>query len=149
MSLPTPIPTELIAPLYNPATFAKRGAVDALLTEVREKYPLAQARVPGYDPHWIVSRHADIQTVSRQNDLFHNGDKSATLIPKVGETLVKEFTGGNFNLFRSLVQLDGEEHKSHRKVLFAALGAGAIERLGGNLKITAEEQLAVLRHHDG
>jgi cytochrome P450 len=149
MSLPTALPTELIAPLYNPATFAKRGAVDTLLTEVRKKYPLAQARVPGYDPHWIVSRHADIQTVSRQNALFHNGDKSATLIPEVGETLVKEFTGGDFNLFRSLVQLDGEEHKAHRKVLFTALGSGAIQRLVGNLKTTAEEQLAVLRTHDG
>ena len=45
------IPTALIAPLFNPATFATRGLVDALLSEVRRDYPLAQAEVPGYDPH--------------------------------------------------------------------------------------------------
>ena len=44
------IPTALIAPLFNPATFAARGQVDALLSEVRRDYPLAQAAVPGYDP---------------------------------------------------------------------------------------------------
>ena len=69
------IPTELVAPIFNPATFAVRGAVDNILKKLRTDYPLAQAQVPGYDPHWIVTRHADIQAVSRQNDLFHNADR--------------------------------------------------------------------------
>lgn len=107
----TTLPTELIAPLFNPSTFAQRGAVDALLREVRRDYPLAKAEVPGYDPHWIVSRHADIQEVSRQNDLFHSADRSATVIPQAGEQLVRDYTGGDVNLFRSLVQLDNPEHK--------------------------------------
>jgi len=143
------IPTHLIAPLYNPATFAIPGAVDELLLTVREQYPLAKAEVPGYDPHWIISRHADIQAVSKQNDLFHNADRSATLIPQVGEDLVKEFTDGDYNLFRSLVQLDGDEHKSHRRILFAALGTGAIEKLRDKLSITANEQLDTLRKNEG
>ena len=122
------IPTDLIAPLFDPATFAERGKADALLTEIRRDYPLARAEVPGYDPHWIVSRHADIQEVSRQNDLFHNADRSATVIPQMGEALVQAFTGGDFNLFRSLVQLDGEDHKRHRRVLFQALGSQSVAR---------------------
>ena len=101
------VPTALIAPLFNPTTFAESGKADGLLAEVRRDYPLARAEVPGYDPHWIVSRHADIQEVSRQNDLFHNADRSATVIPQMGETLVQQFTSGDFNLFRSLVQLGG------------------------------------------
>ncbi len=143
------IPTDLIAPLYNPATFAIPGAVDKLLLTVREQYPLAKAEVPGYDPHWIISRHADIQAVSKQNELFHNADRSATLIPQVGEDLVKEFTDGDYNLFRSLVQLDGDEHKSHRRILFAALGTGAIEKLRDNLSNTANEQLETLKKNQG
>ena len=87
------IPTALIAPLFNPATFAERGKADSLLAEVRRDYPLARAEVPGYDPHWIVSRHADIQEVSRQNDLFHNADRSATVIPQMGEALVQPADG--------------------------------------------------------
>lgn len=141
----TTIPTALIAPLFNPATFGVRGAADSLLTELRRDYPLAQAEVPGYDPHWIVCRHADIQEVSRQNELFHNADRSATVIPQAGESLVQAFTGGDFNLFRSLVQLDGDDHKQHRRVLFQALGSQSIARLADGIRKTAREQVETLR----
>lgn len=143
------IPTALIAPLFNPATFAARGLVDALLSEVRRDYPLARAEVPGYDPHWIVSRHADIQEVSKQNELFHNADRSATVIPQMGEALVQEFTGGDYNLFRSLVQLDGEDHKQHRRVLFQALGSQSVARLADGVRVTARAQLETLRNAGG
>ncbi|MEQ8663278.1 MAG: cytochrome P450, partial [Gammaproteobacteria bacterium] len=143
------IPTELIAPLYNPATFAVRGAVDELLATVRREYPLARAEVPGYQPHWIVSRHADILEVSRQNDLFHSADRSATLIPELGEQLVQAFTGGDYNLFRSLVQLDGVDHRVHRRVLFQALGSGGVERLATRIRATARAQVARLRAAGG
>ena len=143
------IPSELIAPLFNPTTFAQRGKADALLTQVRRDYPLARAEVPGYDPHWIVSRHADIQEVSRQNDLFHNADRSATVIPQMGESLVQQFTGGDFNMFRSLVQLDGEDHKQHRRVLFQALGSQSVARLAYGVRASARAQLQALRDAGG
>ncbi|MGE0482973.1 MAG: cytochrome P450 [Gammaproteobacteria bacterium] len=145
----TTIPTDLIAPLFDPATFARRGAIDELLRTVRREFPLARAEVPGYDPHWIVSRYADIQAVSRQNDLFHNADRSATLIPQLGEQLVQEFTGGDYNLFRSLVQLDGAEHKSYRRVLFQALSAGAVSRFEASIRATAKAQLIKLEEAGG
>ena len=143
------IPTELIAPVFNPATFATRGAVDQIFSEIRQRYPLAQAEVPGYDPYWIVSRHADIQEVSRQNEQFHNADRSATLIPQGGEALVHEFTGGDYNLFRSLVQLDGEDHKEHRRVLVQALGPSGVAALQTQMRATARAQLEVLEASGG
>ena len=58
------IPLEKVAPLFNPATFAVRGAVDELLRVLRAEYPLSQAEVPGFDRHWVVTRYADIQFIS-------------------------------------------------------------------------------------
>ena len=141
----TTTPTALIAALFKPATFAARGQVDALLTEVRRDYPLAQAEVPGYDRHWIVSRHADIHEGSKQNELFHNANRSATVIPQIGEALVQEFTGGDYKLFRSLVQFDGADHKQHRRVLFQALGSQSVARLAEGVRVTARTQLETLR----
>ena len=89
------IPTALIAAAFNPTTVAEPDAVDRIFTEIRQRFPLAIAEVPGYDPYWIVARRADIQEVSPQNELFHNADRSATLIPQGGEALVREFTGGD------------------------------------------------------
>jgi len=139
------IPVELIAPLFNPASFAEAGLIDEVMREVRARYPLAQAEVPGFDPHWIVSRHADIQEISRQNDLFHNADRSATLIPRDGEALVQEFTGGACNLFRSLVQLDPPEHGPYRQVTVKAFSPQNIAQLKSHIGVVAAERVAGLR----
>lgn len=66
------IPTALIAPAFNPATFADPGAVDALFTRLRKDYPLAVAEVPGFDPHWIITRWSDLREVTRQDNIFHS-----------------------------------------------------------------------------
>lgn len=138
------IPNDLVAPLFSPFSFAEPGVIDELLLKLRRDYPFARAEVEGYDGHWIVTRHADIQAISKQNELFHNADRSATVTPLMGETLVKQFTGGDHNLFRSLVQLDGAEHKSHRQVLFPALTPGAVSQLEQSMRITARRHIEAL-----
>jgi cytochrome P450 len=143
------IPAPLVAPLFNPATFAIPGAVDTLLKRLRDDYPLSQAEVPGYDRHWIVTRHADIQFVSRQNELFHNADRSATVAPIAGEELVRHFTDGDYNLFRSLVQLDGEEHKAHRKVLMLPLAPRSVADMETRMRASVKEEVDKLARADG
>ena len=143
------IPTELVAPLFNPASFAVRGLVDQVLSEVRRDYGLAQAQVPGFDPHWLVARHADILEVSRQNALFHSADRSATLITQAGEALVKEFTGGAYNLFRSLVQLDPPEHAKYRQITVKAFSPQSVAQLQTKIRTVAVEQVVILRSTGG
>ncbi len=111
------IPVELVAPVFNPVTFGQRGAVHALFTRLRRDYPLSIAQVPGYDPHWIVTKYADLREIARRDDIFHSGDRSKTLISQAGEALVKKYTGGQSNIWRSLVQLDPPEHGAYRAVL--------------------------------
>lgn len=123
------IPPELVAPIFNPASFAQRENVDALLTQLRRDYPLNQVEVPGYDPHWMITKMADLREIARQDDVFHSGDRSKTLISQAGEALVREYTGGQANVFRSLVQLDPPEHKQYRDVAAPALTLDAINGL--------------------
>ncbi len=37
---------------------------------LRENNPLGRAMVEGYDPLWLVSKHADIMEIERQPDIF-------------------------------------------------------------------------------
>lgn len=111
------IPTELVAPVFNPATFGQRGAAHEIFTRLRRDYPLSIAEVPGYDPHWIVTKYADLREISRRDDIFHGGERSKTLISQAGEALVKKYTGGQSNIWRSLVQLDPPEHGAYRAVV--------------------------------
>lgn len=123
------IPPELVAPIFNPAAFADRRHIESLFARLRRDYPLNQVEVPGYDPHWIVTRMADLREIARQDDIFHSGDRSKTLISQAGEALVKQYTGGQSNIFRSLVQLDPPEHKKYRDVAAPALSQESIKAL--------------------
>jgi len=132
------IPTELIAPAFNPASFANRPAIHELFTRLRRDYPLSIAEVPGFDPHWVVTKWADVREITRQDELFHGGDRSKTLISQAGEQMVMEYTGGQHNIFRSLVQLDPPEHRAYRDVLAPTFMPNKISDLTESVRATAK-----------
>ena len=68
------IPTHVAEPLVDPAAYAD-GRVHETYRWLRTNNPLGRAEIDGFDPFWVVTKHADILAVSRQNDLFHNGDR--------------------------------------------------------------------------
>lgn len=117
MTQPT-IPVELVAPLFNPMTFGigKRDKAHEILKTIRESYPLAKAEVPDFDPMWIVSRFDDVREVLRNDDVFCSAIESKTLVPQSGKQLVAEFTGGQKNILKTLVHMDGEEHTRNRNL---------------------------------
>jgi cytochrome P450 len=131
------IPVDMIAPAFNPATFADRTTIHELFRRLRQDYPLSVAEVPGYDPHWIVTKFDDVREITRQDELFHGGDRSKTLISKAGEELVKHYTGGQSNIFRSLVQLDPPEHRAYRDVLAGVFMPGQVAKLTDSVRETA------------
>lgn len=110
------IPTELIAPVFDPAGYTDPDKVDKIFTKLRKEYPLAIAEVPGFDPHWVVTKYDDVREITRQSEAFHNGDRSKMLVSKASENLIREYTGGDYNILKTLVHMDGEEHVKYRRV---------------------------------
>ncbi len=88
------IPPDVAATIVDPKAYADGRRIDEAFTWLRREAPLAQAHIEGFDPFWVVTRHADIQAIERQNDLFHNGDRSTTLTTIEGDRKVREMTGG-------------------------------------------------------
>jgi cytochrome P450 len=78
--------------------------------------PMEQAQPDGFDPFWVVVKHADILEVERQNDLFHNGDRATTLTPIEIDKRVRAMMGGSPHLVRSLVQMDNPDHSNYRRL---------------------------------
>jgi len=110
------IPSALVAPIFNPASYKDRAAVEAIFTRLRAEYPLSIAEVPGYDPHWIVTRYKDVREVSRLDDIFHSGDRSKTVISQVAEAMMREYSGGQPHIFRTLVHMDKPDHTAYRDI---------------------------------
>jgi cytochrome P450 len=83
---------------------------------LRENAPLAQVHVEGYDPVWLVTRHADIMEIERQPDLFTSGGGAAPgshnpiLQNQAGDAFTKALTGGSLRILETLTYLDPPEH---------------------------------------
>ncbi|WMT74863.1 cytochrome P450 [Bradyrhizobium sp. Ash2021] len=106
------IPADIAATLVNPAAYADHRIHDSYRW-LRANNPLGIARTEKFDPFWVVTKHAHIQAVSRQNELFHNADRPTTLTTRALEERVRKITGGP-NLVRSLVQMDAPDHPKYR-----------------------------------
>ena len=110
------IPQYIANTIVDPKAYADGKRVDDAFTTLRRDLPLAVAQPEGFDPFWVVTKHADIQEVERQNDLFHNGDTFTTLTNREGAAAVMKLTGGSPHLVRSLVQMDNPDHFAYRRL---------------------------------
>src|SRR5579872_3677806 len=107
------VPKDIAETLVDAPSYADNRIHDAYAW-LRANRPLAVARPEGYDPFWVVTRHADILDISRQNDLFHSGDKATTIVSAEGDARIRQMTGGSPHLVRSLVQMDAPDHPKYR-----------------------------------
>ena len=96
-----------------PPTPAPNGGPHDSYRWLRVNNPLGIARPEGFDPFWVVTKHAHILAISRQNELFHNADRPTTLTNRGVEERVRKITGGP-NLVRTLVQMDAPDHPKYR-----------------------------------
>ncbi|MCZ8019374.1 cytochrome P450 [Novosphingobium sp.] len=143
------IAEDLARTIIDPKSYAKRELADAAFARLRAEAPLDQAVLEEFDPFWVVTRHADIKEIERQPNIFHNGDKSTFLSPRDGQERVKMLTGGEPNLIRSLVSVDGDEHKALRSVVFPHVTPRAIKPLEDQIRAIAREFVDHMLAFDG
>ena len=128
------IPTEIAEDIVDPKAYADGERVDKAFAWLRNNAPLDVAEAEGFDPFWAVTRHADILLVERQNDLFHNGDRSTVLTTKEADQKVREMMGGSPHLVRSLVQMDNPDHFNYRRLTQAAFMPQNLRKLEDNIR---------------
>ena len=135
------LPDDVAIAVINPASFAQDAPVHDAYRWLRTNNPLGQARLEGVYPFWIVTRHADILEVSRQNELFHSGDMAATFTTIEGDEKVKAMTGGSPHLLRTLVQMDAPDHPKYRLLTQSWFLPQNIRRLEARIRVIAREHI--------
>ena len=110
------IPNDIAIDIVDPAAYADGERVDRAFARLRAEQPLGVAQPEGFEPFWVVTKHKDILSVERNNDVFHNGDKATTLVDIDTDAAVREMMGGSPHLVRSLVQMDNPDHKNYRRI---------------------------------
>ena len=127
------VPDAIATDLVSPAAYADRRIHDAYRW-LRANNPLGVAQPEGFDPFWVVTRHADILEVSRQNDLFHNGDLATTLTGRDADARARAVTGGSPHLVRALVQMDAPDHPKYRALTQAWFMPASLKRLEARIR---------------
>lgn len=106
------IPAEMADKLVHGATYASDELHD-IYRWLRANNPLGVAETEGFDPFWVVTKHADILEISRNNALYPSAVRGTTLTSKSGDARARAITGTP-HLVRSLVQMDEPDHMKYR-----------------------------------
>lgn len=107
------IPDQIAENLVDPAAYADERIHESYRW-LRANAPLNMAEPKGFDPFWVVTRHADILEVSRQNSLFLSGARSPTLVNREVDAKIRQAMGGSPHLLRTLIHMDAPDHPKYR-----------------------------------
>ena len=130
------IPQALADTLAQPRAYAD-GTVLETYRWLREHEPMGVAKIEGVDPFWVATRHADILEISRQNDLFHNGDRAPTLTSQAVDKKVREMMGGSPHLLRTLIHMDAPDHHRYRALTQAWFMPQNLKKLEDRIRVIA------------
>jgi len=122
--------------LGTPAAYAD-GTIHETYRWLRRHEPMGVAKIEGVDPFWVATKHADILEISRQNDLFHNGDRSPTLTSQAVDKKVREMMGGSPHLLRTLIHMDAPDHQKYRALTQAWFMPQNLKRLEDRIRVIA------------
>ena len=103
---------------------------------------MALAELPGFDPFRIVTKHADILEVSRDNSLFPYGDFPSTLAPHQAVMRGREARAAGRPLLYTLVQMDEPDHLKYRALTQAWFMPQNIRKLEDRIRELAREAVA-------
>lgn len=106
------LPSDIAHTLVAPSAYATDALFDAYRW-LRANNPLGVAEAEGFAPFWVVTKHADILEISRNNALYPSAVRGTTLASKAGEARAYALTGTP-HLVRSLVQMDEPDHMKYR-----------------------------------
>src|SRR5260370_7399207 len=110
------IPERLGRLIASPKAYARQKSLLAGLRWLRANQPLGRVETEGFDPFWLVTKHADISKIIRQHELFHNGDRAHTLVPRASDEVARALTGGSPHPIRTLVHMDEPDHSKYRRI---------------------------------
>lgn len=116
--------------VLDAAWYGSHGTPHQVLADLRENHPVWRYEGGVVDPFWLVTRHEDVATISRDNVQWLSGPRT-TLQRKRGHPAQ----------ILSLPQMDPPLHGQHRKVIQAWLSPRRIKHLEDRMRDVSRELL--------
>ena len=131
----------------NPRTYVDQPAYDALFAGLRRRSPVHWAEPDGYRPFWLVTRHADIMEIERQNDRFVNEPR--LILSTVGDERRLATAIASKTALRTLVNMDNPDHRLFRAIAQAWFMPPNLQKIEARVAALAREFVDRMAALDG
>lgn len=130
MTAPT---TETLGSIFaDPGAYADPVVWHATAARIRAEDPILRVALPDFPEFWAITRHADLMEVERNPDVFTNSP-IPVLGPKANVEAMADVP------VKTLIQMDGDQHKAHRGIVNDWFKPGNLKALQGRIDELAHQ----------
>jgi len=138
---------DIASTVVLPAGHADEDRLFDAYAWLRANNPLGLAQVAGYDPLWLVSKHADIMEIERQPDVFTSGgaelrgSHNPILQNRAGDDFIRSVNGGSLRIGNSIIYMDPPEHSEVKDIAAAWFRLPSVAKLDTSMRELAQTSL--------
>jgi cytochrome P450 len=130
------------------ATYTTESKYHALFEQLRRDDPVCWAAPEGYRPFWLITKHADVRDVEGRSEQFLNASRTFLIPIEDEEKLRAAQAAGVTSMGRSVVELDGREHRLLRLVTQGWFAPPSIAKLKDQIRQIANESIDAMAQRD-
>lgn len=123
---------------FSAAAYADEAGIAAKFKEMRTQGDVLWVEQEPWRPFWAVLRHKDIMEVERNGKLWLNAPR-LTLLPAWFEDRTIAQFGTRTGPVRTLLDMDGTDHRDHRKLTQSWFNSRFLNTLRERMKLLATE----------
>src|SRR5690349_10458449 len=128
----------------EPAAYADPVAWHEKAARLRREAPISRVVLDDYPTFWAITKHADVMEIERNPEIFTNEP-----VPALATKADTERNAGNQAQMKSLVQMDGDEHKAHRNIVNDWFKPGNVKQMQGRVDELARQYVDQMAAMDG
>lgn len=99
--------------LADAQAYTDEGRLFGALAHCRAHAPIAWVEAPGFRPFWAITKHADVMSIERDNELFTNFPRPLLATADADDALLRDIEAGTG--LRTLIHMDDPHHRDVRK----------------------------------
>ncbi len=141
---------EMIATAIDPKAHADPKRLHSAFAWLRKNDPIARAEIPEVDPFYLVTKHADILAISKDNMVFPYGENPSTIANSEGVRNYRQArASGGRPLLYTLVQMDEPDHMKYRLLTLSWFMPQNLKKLEARIRDIAREAADRMVAHGG
>jgi cytochrome P450 len=131
--------------LASPQAWSDMTHWHSVMGEIRREVPVVPVEVPGMLPFLAVLRYAEASAIERDSDTWHNTTYSVLQLEEDKQRLIDS----GLPEPRTLVHLDGVDHRDHRQVANDWFKPGSVKKRQPRIEDLADSYIEKMRSLDG